>query len=67
MEERSKHFHVWIFPRLEWMKNYPNSIASIREIMKYAKEIVSNETIDNIIVYIENFKKLLAETIKNEE
>lgn len=57
IEERSKHFHIWIFPRLEWMENYPNSITSIRDIMRYAKEIVSNETIDTIIQHVENLKK----------
>lgn len=67
IEERSKHFHVWIFPRLEWMKSYPNSIASIRDIMKTAKEIVSHETIDNILKYIENFKQIFSETMKDED
>ncbi len=37
-EEKGKHFHVWVFPRYEWMTEFGESIESIRPIMKYAEE-----------------------------
>ena len=38
VEERSQHLHVWLFPRLPWMEEYENSLASIRKIMVSAKK-----------------------------
>jgi len=56
IEERSKHFHVLIFPRLNWMDKYPNSIASIRDIMNDAKKNISNETVTSVIEYTKRLK-----------
>ena len=37
--EDSEHgFHLWIFPRHEWMEKYGRKIQSVRPIMTYAKE-----------------------------
>lgn len=37
-EERSKHFHVWLFPRYKWIdEKFENSLPAIREIMEYAR------------------------------
>ena len=30
-------FHVWIFPRYEWMQQFGEKIQSVRPIMEYAK------------------------------
>lgn len=38
-EERSGHFHLWLFPRYAWMnKLFPASLSSIRAVMAYVKE-----------------------------
>ncbi len=37
-EERSRHFHLWLFPRHEWMDaHFDSSISSLRDIMRFAK------------------------------
>ena len=40
-EERSKHFHVWLFPWLEWMHHFADErepeLSKIRKIMQHAR------------------------------
>ena len=57
-EERSGHFHLWIFPRYEWMNGlFENSLPSIRQIMKYAeKNMKTEENIKEIESCIERIK-----------
>jgi diadenosine tetraphosphate (Ap4A) HIT family hydrolase len=50
-EEKSKesHFHIWVFPWHEWIKEIGSDIVSIRAIMQYAKEHYSTkEAMDEI-------------------
>jgi len=60
IEERSKHFHIWLFPRLEWMNEFPNSLSSIRDIMNYSR---SNQTssvnISNILNVVQKAKDIV--------
>ncbi|MFH1505922.1 MAG: HIT domain-containing protein [archaeon] len=35
--ERS-HFHFWLFPRYKWMDRFGGKIASVTEIIEYARE-----------------------------
>lgn len=43
-EERSSHFHVWLFPKYNWMNElFENSLTDIRKIMQYAKLNMKNE------------------------
>ena len=38
-EDTSDHFHVWVFPRYEWMtKMFGQKIQSVKPIMEYARE-----------------------------
>lgn len=50
-EERSKHFHLWLLPRYEWMdEKYNNSLSTVREILSYAKEnLKTKENITDIL------------------
>lgn len=42
-EERSIHFHYWLFPRYPWMsERFGNSLSSIREIMNHVRETQSD-------------------------
>jgi len=54
-EERAQHFHIWLFPRCSWMEEiFDNSIASIRDILKYAKEELKNdEQINKILKLVD--------------
>ncbi|MDP2587086.1 MAG: hypothetical protein Q8P32_04970 [Candidatus Komeilibacteria bacterium] len=42
--EDSEHgFHLWLFPRLDWMEKFGRKIESVRPIMEYAKNNLINE------------------------
>ncbi len=42
--EDSVHgFHLWMFPRYEWMKEFGAKIESVRPIMKYAQGLEITE------------------------
>ncbi len=58
-EERSQHLHIWLFPRCSWMENsFENSVASIRDITKYAKEeLKKDEQIDKILKLVGLMRK----------
>ena len=39
-EERSRHFHIWIFPNQEWMQNkFGYGLQYLHDINSFAKEI----------------------------
>lgn len=37
-EEDSSHFHIWLFPRYDWMKEFGKEIKSVNPIMQWARE-----------------------------
>ena len=41
-----KLFHIWLFPRHEWMERFGIKVQSVRPIMNYAKE---NMVTDDVI------------------
>jgi len=42
--EDSEHgFHLWLFPRLDWMEKFGRKIESVRPIMEYARDNMNNE------------------------
>ncbi|MFA6518751.1 MAG: diadenosine tetraphosphate hydrolase [Candidatus Shapirobacteria bacterium] len=44
-EDTSHHFHVWMFPRFDWMEErFGRKIQSVRPIMEYARENMKTET-----------------------
>ncbi|MCL2351873.1 MAG: HIT family hydrolase [Firmicutes bacterium] len=51
-EERSRHLHVWLFPRLPWMDGYEDSLTSIRKIMLAAKKMYLSKEQRNKILGI---------------
>jgi len=34
----SSHFHVWLFPRFDWMNKFGRGVKSVKPIMEYARE-----------------------------
>lgn len=54
-EKSAHHFHVWLFPWHEWMKEIGDGINSIKKIMEYARDTMKNE---------ENLKKIEEDIIK---
>jgi diadenosine tetraphosphate (Ap4A) HIT family hydrolase len=46
-EEDASHFHIWLFPRYQWMNQFDGKIKSIKPIMNWAKEHLNTpENID---------------------
>jgi len=44
--EDSKYgFHLWVFPRHQWMEQFGRKIESVRPIINYAKESMVNEEV----------------------
>ena len=44
--EDSRHgFHLWMFPRQQWMEQFGRKIESVRPIMNYARDNMANEEI----------------------
>lgn len=57
-EERSKHFHIWVFPHHEWMDNrFERGVSSLREISKYAKENITEKDIEEILEIVAKLRE----------
>ena len=60
-EERSRHFHIWIIPMHEWMKEYGESVKNIDKIIEHSKEIfnekIKEELLEDVDKLRESFKK----------
>ena len=57
-EDTEHWFHLWIFPRLEWMEDFWRKIESVRPIMNYAKE---NMFTDYNIKIVESYVNIMRE------
>lgn len=44
-DEGTRHnlFHMWLFPRYDWMEKFGKKIESIRPIISYAKENMTDD------------------------
>lgn len=57
-EERSKHFHVWIFPNHQWMnEKFGKGITYLREISSYVQKNIKQEEVEKILKTVERLKK----------
>ncbi|MBT4153760.1 MAG: diadenosine tetraphosphate hydrolase [Candidatus Magasanikbacteria bacterium] len=56
-EDTRHHFHMWLFPRYDWMEEkFGRKIESIRPAMKYAQENMKTE--ENLATIKESVQKL---------
>ena len=56
-EERSKHFHIWIFPNQEWMKEkFGYGLQYLREINSYARDNKTDDDVKKVISVAEEIK-----------
>ncbi len=62
-DESTHHnvFHLWMFPRHDWMEEFGNKIQSIRPIITHAKETMVNE---KVIKEVKDTVKKMAEYMK---
>jgi len=46
-EDTVHNFHLWMFPRYDWMEKFGRKIESVRQIMNYSKNNMETEEIMN--------------------
>ena len=60
-EDSAHHFHMWMFPRYDWMERFGRKIQSVRPIMEYArKELKTPQNIEEVKRSINVLKGYLA-------
>ena len=65
-EERSSHFHIWIFPEHEWMTDkYGRGIQLLRDISRDAKEHADNSVIEDVLKTVAIIKDYFANNMEN--
>ena len=63
-EERSVHFHIWIFPHYSWMtEKYGKGITHLRAINQYARENVDEDTINKVMDTISKVREYFEKHI----
>ena len=61
-EERSKHFHIWIFPNYDWMtEKFGKGITYLRDISEYSKNNVTQDNIKEILDVVQKIRKYFEE------
>ena len=59
-EDTVHGFHLWMFPRLEWMEKFGRKIESVRPIMEYAeKNMMTGGQIEKVKRVAEGVRKAL--------
>lgn len=61
-EDTEPNFHVWLFPRYQWMEQFGKSIESIRPSMNYAKQKMADAATIN---QVKEYAKKMREYLKN--
>lgn len=56
-EEKASHFHIWIVPMHDWMKEYGKNVRNLKEIIQMAKERFDENEKEKLLNTIENLKK----------
>ena len=57
-EDRSSHFHIWLFPYYDWMKEkFGKGVTYLREICSYVKENSTEDDVKEVLEVIEELKK----------
>ncbi len=61
-EDTTHHFHLWMVPRYEWMKEFGNSVESLRPVLLHARNNMNNEkNLNNVLESIELLKEALKD------
>ena len=56
-EERSRHFHIWIVPIHEWMKEYGESVKNIDKIIEHSKEIFNEKIKEELLEDVDKLRE----------
>ena len=61
-EERSSHFHIWIFPNYDWMtEQFGKGVSYLRDIMHYAEDRADDATRQEVLAIIEKVRDYFKE------
>ena len=64
-EDAEQRFHLWIFPRFDWMEKFGRKSESIRPIINYAKEnMVTKEVFKEVKDMVKKMKKYMEDSVK---
>ncbi len=59
-EDTKHNFHLWIFPRYNWMEKFGMRIQSVRPIMNYAKKnMVTDDVIKEVKKAVQKMKEYM--------
>ncbi len=59
-EDTEHGYHLWVFPRHEWMEKFWRKIQSVRPIMEYAEEYMCNDENCNAVrEHVRNMKNYM--------
>ena len=66
-EERSEHFHIWLFPMYDWMiERFGTGIRYLRDISEYAKEHADKSTWKTVSDTAERIKTAFMDFYREE-
>ena len=61
-EERSSHFHIWVFPNYDWMtERFGKGVSYLRDIMHYAEDRADDATRQEVLATIEKVRDYFKE------
>ncbi|MBR5670003.1 HIT family hydrolase [Candidatus Saccharibacteria bacterium] len=61
-EERSSHFHIWVFPNYNWMtEQFGKGVSYLRDIMHYADDRADDATRQEVLATIEKVRDYFKE------
>ena len=61
-EDSEYEFHLWIFPRHEWMEKFGRKIQSVRPIINHAKEnMINKDVFQEVKEYVKKMKKYMSD------
>jgi diadenosine tetraphosphate (Ap4A) HIT family hydrolase len=63
-EDSIHGFHVWMFPRYDWMKDFGTKIESVRPIMLFARGL---EVTDELIAEVKKSAAMMREHFMHEQ
>ncbi len=61
-EDTKHNFHLWVFPRYDWMEQFGRKIESVRPIMNYAKQhMLDEKTFGLVRGYVKKMKNYFSQ------
>jgi diadenosine tetraphosphate (Ap4A) HIT family hydrolase len=66
-EDTTHHFHLWMLPRYDWMKSFGRSVESVRPVLLYAREHMSDTAnLERVAEDIEKLKHGLSKYVRHQ-